>query len=364
MMQEFSAQQNKNDINGVSEQKTVQKEKYDPKFQIFFANLTPQTTEAEVESYFSQFGSIKNVTIIKDRNTQMSKRFGFVTFNETDPIDSVQKQRPHSIMDRQIDTRRCFPIEYQDKQYFTEKTNILYIGGFKDSTITEEIMRNYFSQFGTITNMNFRAADPAANKNGFVFITYDDFDICDQIIIKNEHNINGNKITVKKYLKKETMAQMQMNQNMMKFGSGQMQMNTPYGMNPMVIMMPQQPFNGQFNPNQNRVQFAAPSGYNMNFKPQQFVAKNSQQQRPNNKPGYSGYPGANSGASYPGQNFSSAMPAYPQNQITPASPYGANSNGYANNNSMVNRVKRYWFFVLTTASTFRLKFYHPWFLAF
>ena len=55
----------------MSEQKTVQKEKYDPKFQIFFANLTPQTTEAEVESYFSQFGSIKNVSIIKDRNTQM-----------------------------------------------------------------------------------------------------------------------------------------------------------------------------------------------------------------------------------------------------------------------------------------------------
>ena len=45
---------------------------------IFVGNLSPDTTEEDLQQAFSAFGQVKSVTIIKDMFSRESKGFGFV----------------------------------------------------------------------------------------------------------------------------------------------------------------------------------------------------------------------------------------------------------------------------------------------
>jgi RNA recognition motif-containing protein len=58
---------------------------------LYISNLSPETTEADLEKAFSEFGAIKSLKIIIDRETGISKGFGFVEmedkFQAMDAID-------------------------------------------------------------------------------------------------------------------------------------------------------------------------------------------------------------------------------------------------------------------------------------
>ena len=45
---------------------------------LYVGNLPYTTTEDELKAHFEQAGGVKNVTIVKDRDTGNSKGFGFV----------------------------------------------------------------------------------------------------------------------------------------------------------------------------------------------------------------------------------------------------------------------------------------------
>lgn len=47
---------------------------------LYVGNLSFDTTDSELEEAFSEFGEIASATIIKDRDTNRSKGFGFVEF--------------------------------------------------------------------------------------------------------------------------------------------------------------------------------------------------------------------------------------------------------------------------------------------
>lgn len=47
---------------------------------LYVGNLPFRTTQEELESTFSQFGSVESVVLITDRQTGRSKGFGFVSF--------------------------------------------------------------------------------------------------------------------------------------------------------------------------------------------------------------------------------------------------------------------------------------------
>ncbi len=47
---------------------------------IYVGNLSFDTTTADLESHFSQFGEFEDVKLITDRETGRSKGFAFITF--------------------------------------------------------------------------------------------------------------------------------------------------------------------------------------------------------------------------------------------------------------------------------------------
>jgi cold-inducible RNA-binding protein len=56
---------------------------------IYVGNLSYQTTEAELNSLFSEHGAVTSVKVITDRNTGRSKGFGFVEMESKDEAQAA-----------------------------------------------------------------------------------------------------------------------------------------------------------------------------------------------------------------------------------------------------------------------------------
>ena len=84
------------------------KESNDDK-KIFICGLPYQTTKETLISYFGQFGTLEDVVVIENPETQRSRGFGFLTFSSQEEVDACQKNRPHTLDGKQLETIRAVP---------------------------------------------------------------------------------------------------------------------------------------------------------------------------------------------------------------------------------------------------------------
>jgi RNA recognition motif-containing protein len=56
---------------------------------LFVGNIEWSITQEELQELFGQFGEVEEAIIIKDRETNRSKGFGFVTFVNSDDADKA-----------------------------------------------------------------------------------------------------------------------------------------------------------------------------------------------------------------------------------------------------------------------------------
>ena len=56
---------------------------------MFIGGLSWQTTPESIREYFSIFGELAEVMVMKDPATRRSRGFGFITFSESHSVDKV-----------------------------------------------------------------------------------------------------------------------------------------------------------------------------------------------------------------------------------------------------------------------------------
>ncbi|KAJ1086383.1 hypothetical protein NDU88_006502 [Pleurodeles waltl] len=70
---------------------------------LFVGGLSFDTDEQNLEQQFAKYGQIVEVVVVKDRETQRSRGFGFVTFeNQDDAKDALQAMNGKTLDGRQI----------------------------------------------------------------------------------------------------------------------------------------------------------------------------------------------------------------------------------------------------------------------
>lgn len=69
---------------------------------IYVGNLPFKATESELQELFEQFGEIKEAVIIKDRYTEESKGFGFVTFDSPQAAQNALKMDGKDLSGRSL----------------------------------------------------------------------------------------------------------------------------------------------------------------------------------------------------------------------------------------------------------------------
>lgn len=177
--------------------------KADQDKKLFVGGLNPKTNEESLRGYYSQWGEITDVVVMKDPRSNKSRGFGFVTFKEAASVDKAQGSRPHKLDGKEVDSKRAMPREETSPEVHAAVKKI-FVGGLKKD-VTNDDLAEHFGQFGTVTDAQIVMAKDTNTSRGFAFVTFDDTDSVDKVILGRPHTINGHKADVRKALSREEM---------------------------------------------------------------------------------------------------------------------------------------------------------------
>ncbi|GFY90665.1 RNA-binding (RRM/RBD/RNP motifs) family protein [Actinidia rufa] len=178
---------------------------------LFVGGISWDTNEDRLRDYFQTFGVVIEVVIMKDRNTGRARGFGFVVFADPTVAERVVRDK-HMIDGRTVEAKKAVPRDDQNVLNRNNgslqgspspaRTKKIFVGGLA-STVTESDFKNYFDQFGTITDVVVMYDHITQRPRGFGFITYDSEEVVDKVLIKTFHELNGKLVEVKRAVPKE-----------------------------------------------------------------------------------------------------------------------------------------------------------------
>jgi RNA recognition motif-containing protein len=172
---------------------------------MFIGGLSWQTTPENVRVYFSQFGDVAEVMVMKDPVTRRSRGFGFITFTHPGSVDQVLAIPAHTIDGKLVEPKIAVPRKSNPKMVL--RTKKIFVGGLSNTTSLEDI-KAYFEQFSKVKE-SMLAYDKVTNRHrGFGFVTFDNEEVVDKICEIHFHEINGKMVESKKAMPKEPRGNM------------------------------------------------------------------------------------------------------------------------------------------------------------
>ncbi|KAL0536831.1 hypothetical protein IC582_025793 [Cucumis melo] len=178
---------------------------------LFVGGISWDTDEDRLKEYFNAYGDVVEAVIMKDRTTGRGRGFGFIVFADPSVADRVIREK-HNIDGRMVEAKRAVPRNDQNIVGRTSgsinvspgpgRTRKIFVGGLA-STVTESEFKNYFDQFGTITDVVVMYDHNTLRPRGFGFITYDSEEAVEKVLIKTFHELNGKMVEVKRAVPKE-----------------------------------------------------------------------------------------------------------------------------------------------------------------
>jgi len=167
---------------------------------MFIGGLSWQTTPESIREYFSAFGELAEVMVMKDPATRRSRGFGFITFSDPRSVDDVLKYPVHQLDGKLVEPKVAVPRKTNPK--LVMRTRKIFVGGLSSTTSLEDI-KAYFEQFSKVREAML-AYDKITNRHrGFGFVTFDNEDVVDKICEIHFHEIKGKMVESKKALPKE-----------------------------------------------------------------------------------------------------------------------------------------------------------------
>lgn len=182
---------------------------------LFLGGLMQNTKEEDVVRYFQSFGKVQKVELIFDKQTNTSRRFGFVTMESETSIDKILSIQPHYLLDKQIDCKLAIPKAHKssedeysqyhwkrDEEKDEEDINIykrkIFVGNLGKKLVERDLV-NSFIRFGGISKCFIKRSNNISRGFGFViFQNEKSVDTVFQYLSSDKIVIKGNNIKCKK----------------------------------------------------------------------------------------------------------------------------------------------------------------------
>ncbi|XP_056418768.1 heterogeneous nuclear ribonucleoprotein A1 [Hyla sarda] len=172
---------------------------------LFIGGLSFETTDESLRSHFEQWGALTDCVVMRDPGSKRSRGFGFVTYSSTDEVDAAMDARPHRVDGRVVEPKRAVSREDSSRPGAHLTVKKIFVGGIKEDT-EEHHLRDYFEVYGKIEVVEIMTDRANGKKRGFAFITFEDHDSVDKIVIQKYHTVNDHNCEVRKALSKQEMA--------------------------------------------------------------------------------------------------------------------------------------------------------------
>ncbi|KAM3916608.1 heterogeneous nuclear ribonucleoprotein A3 isoform 1-T1 [Leptodactylus fuscus] len=171
---------------------------------LFIGGLSFETTDDSLREHFEQWGKLTDCVVMRDPQTKRSRGFGFVTYSCVEEVDAAMAARPHKVDGRVVEPKRAVSREDSVRPGAHLTVKKIFVGGIKEDT-EEYHLRDYFETYGKIETIEVMEDRQSGKKRGFAFVTFDDHDTVDKIVVQKYHTINGHNCEVKKALSKQEM---------------------------------------------------------------------------------------------------------------------------------------------------------------
>lgn len=159
---------------------------------LFLGGLSWDTNEAKIQEHFSKYGEVTEVIVMRDRITNKPRGFGFITFKD-DAAALAACQEVHTLDGRTIDAKPSVPQGEGQRP----RSKKIFVGGLAPDT-TEDQFKEYFEQYGTISEAQIMVDHQSGRSRGFGFITFEEEESVEKVFSAgNMHELNGKKVEVK-----------------------------------------------------------------------------------------------------------------------------------------------------------------------
>ncbi|KAF0988048.1 hypothetical protein HZS_6332 [Henneguya salminicola] len=119
-------------------------------------------------------------------------------FKTSDEADVVLKTRPHMLDGKIIDPKKAVGITKTGLPV----TKKIFIGGVRSET-SDDLLREYFSQYGTIHSVDFPIDHTTSKRRGFCFLEFDESISAEKAMVMNFHPVGSQTVEVKPAYTKE-----------------------------------------------------------------------------------------------------------------------------------------------------------------
>lgn len=161
---------------------------------VYVGNLDQRVTDAMLLEYFSPMGSVANIKIVAmhRHGPFPSVNYGFVEFAEPAAAEkAIQELNGYKVLDYEIKVNWAQQSQQGQKEEAPSQYQI-FIGDLAPE-ITDDLLSQAFSVFGTLVNAHVMRDTMSGNSRGFGFVAYREKSDADQAIASMNGELLGSR---------------------------------------------------------------------------------------------------------------------------------------------------------------------------
>ena len=161
----------------------------------------------DLKEYFSKFGEVEGLTYKTDAVTGRPRGFAFIIFTELSSVEQVLATGEHVINGKKVDPKRakarpgkmwvnCFPILTLNVILYLCFILIFlnsFVGGLT-AEISNDDVKDYFSQFGNVIDMEVPIDKSTNQRKNYCFVTFDDIAVSQELLKTPKQIIGGKEV--------------------------------------------------------------------------------------------------------------------------------------------------------------------------
>ncbi|THD26791.1 Heterogeneous nuclear ribonucleoprotein 27C [Fasciola hepatica] len=159
---------------------------------LFVGGLSQATNNGSLRLYFSRFGEVDDAVVMMDNKTGRSRGFGYVKFHESESVTLALEAKPHILDGKEVDAKQC-NVNMKGRNRRSLK---IFVGGIGLDQDVESI-KNYFKQFGRVTDVNLMMDSNKQRHRGFAFVGFEDEAVVKRLIGLHYVTMNNKQVEIK-----------------------------------------------------------------------------------------------------------------------------------------------------------------------